>query len=223
MAQTKMGAAKTAAKYYNLSLEEYLSRLQTQKACKICKQWKDRSEFVKDKSSSDGLSKRCFGCGRVKIKKCTKGRITWMKGKKHNEETRKKMRQARKQYFCNHPGRIWTEEQKLKQSKTLKQVAKKGPESASWKGGITPENHKLRSLPEYEDWRKSVFERDKYTCQKCGDNKGGNLQAHHLEPFADCLDLRFTIDNGLTLCENCHRLVHYKPDSRKNKKLIKSV
>lgn len=74
----------------------------------------------------------------------------------------------------------------------------------SWKGGITPINAKLRRSNEYTKWRLSVFERDDYTCQECGDCTGGNLNAHHIKAFAYYPDLRFEISNGITLCETCH-------------------
>ena len=31
--------------------------------------------------------------------------------------------------------------------------------------------------------RKKAFERDNFTCQKCDDGNGGNLNAHHIKPF----------------------------------------
>jgi len=37
------------------------------------------------------------------------------------------------------------------------------------------------STTEYIDWRKSVFERDDYTCCECG-KQGGTLNAHHIKP-----------------------------------------
>lgn len=79
-----------------------------------------------------------------------------------------------------------------------------GEKSHLWKGGITPEYYKIKSSPEYKQWRKLVFERDNYTCQCCGDNKGHNLNAHHILNFIDHPDLRFNIDNGKTLCDKCH-------------------
>lgn len=73
-----------------------------------------------------------------------------------------------------------------------------------WKGGITSTNTKIRRSIEYKLWRTSVFERDGYTCIWCG-YKGKNLNADHIKPFAYYPELRFAIDNGRTLCKECHK------------------
>lgn len=62
----------------------------------------------------------------------------------------------------------------------------------------------------YGLWRKAVFERDNYTCQCCGDFKGGNLRAHHLDAYSWCKERRLDIENGITLCDTCHRKFHSK-------------
>jgi 5-methylcytosine-specific restriction endonuclease McrA len=84
-----------------------------------------------------------------------------------------------------------------------------------WKGGITPENIKIRMGIEFRLWRESVFARDNYTCQKCS-QKGGKLNPHHIFNFSTYLDLRFAIDNGITLCKECHREFHKKYGYRNN-------
>lgn len=87
----------------------------------------------------------------------------------------------------------------------------RGKKHWKWRGGITSENNKIRHSIEYRLWRISVFERDKYTCIWCGikgSQTGGYLQADHIKPFAYYPELRFAIDNGRTLCRDCHRKTH---------------
>lgn len=79
----------------------------------------------------------------------------------------------------------------------------------NWKGGVTSENRLIRNSSEYAEWRKSVFERDNYTCVNCGSN-GCVLNAHHIMRFSDFPELRFDTSNGLTLCRTCHIKEHSK-------------
>lgn len=85
--------------------------------------------------------------------------------------------------------------------------SKKGENHWNWKGGISNENHFIRNCTQYKDWRNEVFKRDKYTCRICG-RKGVKLNAHHIEKFSKNKEKRFDIDNGITLCENCHKELH---------------
>lgn len=57
-------------------------------------------------------------------------------------------------------------------------------------------------------WRKEVYKRDNFTCVKCEDSRGGNLNAHHKDGYAWCVERRYDITNGATLCETCHRNFH---------------
>ncbi len=79
-----------------------------------------------------------------------------------------------------------------------------GEKNPNWKGGITPKHEKIRKSPEYKEWRKEVFERDNYTCRNCG-KRGGDMQADHIKPFATHPHLRTELENGRTLCVDCHR------------------
>ena len=99
--------------------------------------------------------------------------------------------------------------------------ANKGEKSYLWKGGLTKKNKQIRCSLEYRLWRTAVFERDNYTCIWCGirgNQTGGYLEADHIKPFAYYPELRFAIDNGRTLCRECHK----KTDTYK-KKMKKDV
>ena len=120
-----------------------------------------------------------------------KGFIPWNKGKKHSEKSIEKMRKAQ----------------------TGKKV---GARHWNWKGGISPLNNKIRNSIEYKLWHKAVLKRDNYSCRFCG-KKGGRLQVDHIKPFAYFPELRFAIDNGRTLCENCHSTTDtYKSRAKNN-------
>lgn len=63
----------------------------------------------------------------------------------------------------------------------------------------------LRGSRKWRDWRKAIYERDKYTCVLCGDDKGGNLEADHIKPRYLFPELTFDVSNGRTLCKPCHK------------------
>lgn len=77
----------------------------------------------------------------------------------------------------------------------------------NWKGGITPKSKKERNSKEYKAWRAAVFKRDNYTCQICG-KRGVKLNAHHKKRWSEHPELRYSVENGMTLCERCHKDVH---------------
>jgi len=83
-----------------------------------------------------------------------------------------------------------------------------GCKNPNWKGGISSLNNKIRTSPEYKEWKQNIFERDNWTCQKCKNRSSKNnnliLHAHHIKPFALFPELRFDINNGITLCKECH-------------------
>jgi hypothetical protein len=78
-----------------------------------------------------------------------------------------------------------------------------GENNPHWKGGVTPEKELARSCWDYVQWRKNIFKRDNYTCQCCG-VPHKNIEAHHIKNFSEHIELRYNIDNGITLCDKCH-------------------
>ncbi len=85
-----------------------------------------------------------------------------------------------------------------------------GKNHHNWKGGITPENRRIRNSIEFRLWREAVFERDDYTCRICMKRGKGTLHAHHLLSFKNFPKFRLAINNGVTLCKKCHQKIHYE-------------
>lgn len=86
---------------------------------------------------------------------------------------------------------------------------RRGNNGSNWRGGITPENKRIRNGIEFRLWREAVFARDNWICQKYG-IKGGNLHPHYIQNFSQFPELRFAIDNGITLSEKAHQEFHRK-------------
>lgn len=156
----------------------------------------------------------------------TKGKIPWNKGMKMLDKYRAKLSNA---HFgkkrCPH-----TLETKTKIS--IAHIGKpklysRGENNCNWKGGITPINQIIRHSLEYKLWRKAVFERDNYICIWCGARSGNGkavvLHADHIKPFAYFPELRFAIDNGRTLCMECHKKTYTYGNHKFDYKNIENV
>ena len=176
---------------YIRTLEAIRANSEAKKGSKNPNFGKSLSKEQKIKISLAHKDKKLSIEHRKKISEITKGEGNPMFGKHHSKETRQKISKSHK-----------------------------GEKSYLWKGGITSELNTIRNGFEYMDWRNLVYLRDNYTCQKCGDSKGGNLEAHHIKSFAEYPKLRFDIENGITLCKNCHYGNGLHKEKNKRKILI---
>jgi hypothetical protein len=119
-----------------------------------------------------------------------KGHTRGMTGKKHSQETKNIM--------------------------SKKSIGRK---PSNKMGGETSLNKRIYYSSKYIQWRSNIFQRDKWTCQTCN-IKGVLLEAHHKKRYAlilkenkirsyedamNCKEL-WNIDNGVTLCKDCHNL-----------------
>jgi hypothetical protein len=84
----------------------------------------------------------------------------------------------------------------------------RGANHPNWNPELTQEDREnKRRIDGIDEWRLAVFHRDDFTCQKCK-CRGGKLHAHHIRNYANNKDLRVVVNNGATLCEDCHRGFH---------------
>ena len=148
-------------------------------------------------------------------------------GVKLSKEHRRKLSEARKGKPNSNKGKkgFWSHTKESRQKMSLvhrgkrnEMYGKRGDKNPNWRGGVRTINLLIRESLEYFIWRASVFERDGFTCQHCG-QKGGKLHADHINPFMiiitknninimeqalKCEEL-WDIDNGRTLCIDCHK------------------
>ena len=122
--------------------------------------------------------------------------LAWKKnkGKKHSADRIEK----------NRLGHLGIKKELSSDSLLKIKLRMSGEGNPNWRGGVTNSGKRLRSLREYRIWREAVFGRDDYTCVQCG-IKGGYLEADHIKQFALFPELRLDVNNGRTLCLECHK------------------
>ena len=124
-------------------------------------------------------------------------------GFRHTEKSKIKMSESNKGNKSHHWGKHRSEKVRRKMSKSHR-----GKKSYNWKGGQAI-NKVIRASLEYRLWREAVFKRDNWTCKWCRvRSRAGKiviLNADHIKQFAYFPKLRFAIDNGRTLCIDCHK------------------
>jgi hypothetical protein len=139
-----------------------------------------------------------------------KGGIGYWENKKRSKMDKQKIQKGRKGKGMGNKNALsnipWNKGLNKNNDERIKRVVenKKGNKSNLWKGGLTEKNKLFRMSADYKIWRNAIFQRDDYTCQVCL-KRGGELIVHHILPFSKFPELRVAINNGITLCHNCHK------------------
>jgi len=137
-----------------------------------------------------------------------RGKTPWNKGEKTPAAIRKKLSTARMGKDPWNKGKrgeyTFSEEIRKRVSASMQGISLE-----QWSGFKTKKVLRLRASGEYKRWRKAIFERDDYTCQIC-EARGGRgikviLNADHIKPLSKYIELCFDLNNGRTLCVDCHR------------------
>ena len=119
----------------------------------------------------------------------------FQKGHINSKEVREKMSKS-------HKGKVgyWKGKKRSAELKEKMRLANLREKSHFWKGGKSFEKYTV-------DWnetlKRSIRERDRYTCQLCGGY--GNLVHHKDENKKNC-----NPSNLITLCIHCHIWLHNK-------------
>jgi 5-methylcytosine-specific restriction endonuclease McrA len=129
-------------------------------------------------------------------------------GYKHKESSKRKTSMSHKIWCATHPDEVAARGEKTRGDKHYK-----------WNGGSTRLNKSVRTMTEHRRWMDGVKERDKQ-CTICGSTN--KLESHHIVELAVMIaenkiknrdDARncpalWDLNNGKTLCEDCHYKVH---------------
>ncbi|GAH13905.1 unnamed protein product, partial [marine sediment metagenome] len=161
---------------------------------------------------------------KKKIGQASRGRVPWNKGIPCKKETKEKLKivQKGKHYSPNtqfkkghkpwHANKSMPDYYKKSLSNAKLQKPTRywlGKQRLDMRKSINKRNlrHVEMGRLEYVNWRRLVFQRDNFTCIVC-EKVGGRLNAHHLKSWKNYPKLRYKINNGITLCKECHLKVH---------------
>lgn len=133
------------------------------------------------------------------------GKVHPCYGRHHSEETKYKMRLKKL-------GIVRSQESRKKQSYVMREGFRTGKYKINALKGENSPRYIDGRRSKYNEWRKSIFERDNYTCQECGiRSQHGQrifLNAHHINLQSKFPEMRLDLNNGITLCYSCHKNVH---------------
>lgn len=91
----------------------------------------------------------------------------------------------------------------------VKKNKKRGKEHYCWAGGITGRIDKIRKSEKYLEWKRAIYKRDGHKCSYCG-RKDMVIHAHHIVPIYEDESKIFDVNNGITLCRECHEKTYGK-------------
>lgn len=134
----------------------------------------------------------------------------YAKGMKHTDEWKRK---ARERMIGNTNGFTKGTESPRKGKKSKKPAWNKGKKLPQMAGENHPNWIKDRTKikrqdrkdnPRYKSWRMEVWKRDKFSCRLKNKDCYGRIEAHHILPWRKYPELRYEINNGITVCRYHH-------------------
>lgn len=118
-------------------------------------------------------------------------------GYKHTQKTIEKIRQGNLGNISYIKGKTYAE--------VGRKVKTKGENHYRWISDRTQIKHQEdRNNPEYKQWRMKVWLRDNWKCKIANQDCGGRIEVHHILGFTAYPELRYEINNGITLCHAHH-------------------
>jgi hypothetical protein len=83
-----------------------------------------------------------------------------------------------------------------------------GDDAFDTKYSLIPRQYVSERDYRHAEWSLDVRRRDGFMCQKCGKGHAYTIHAHHIEAYNTAIDLRYDVNNGISLCRECHADFH---------------
>lgn len=156
-----------------------------------------------------------------------KKKIATSNSKPHSEDRKKNISKSKK-------GKTIISDQHREKIRLKFIGLRVGENHPMWKGGISNLRNRLYQSAQYKNWRNLVYLRDNFTCQLCY-SQSNRLNCHHIVTFKEIVDnynlilyddflkceILWNINNGITLCKNCHNSI--KSKEKENEKKFKDI
>lgn len=151
------------------------------------------------------------------------------KGFKHSKETIEKMRNwvrsdsmraklSKGKLGDKNPAKRMDVRQKISKALTGRKLSeetkekmrgRKGTQCYNWiadrsKLAKLSNGNEYRNSPAYKEWSRGVRNRDGWKCKISNDDCCGRLEAHHILGYSEHPELRYSLNNGITLCHAHH-------------------
>lgn len=182
------------------------------------------------KHSEDAKKRISDSCKKNGVGRWNKG-TSYNKGRPVSPDTRKKISDSlkgRKMPYVSEANskRVYSDSTKLLRSLVMKKNWSNPKFRERLISSVTGENNprwvfdrtayqekcRIRGTLEWKNWRETIFKRDNYTCQDCG-QIGGCLEPHHIIPIRVDQSKLFDLRNGITLCRTCHKKTMFKEEN----------
>jgi hypothetical protein len=124
------------------------------------------------------------------------GRVPPMSGKRHSEKAKQKMVEACKLRISR-----MSEEERKKRYGVWKNIF--GEKHPQWKKNKKIKDKRDDNHPAYKAWVREIKRRD-VICKLKDDSCSGNREVHHIKSWSNYPELRYDINNGITLCHAHH-------------------
>ncbi len=147
--------------------------------CRKCMDWK---KIIENRKNFKGLISTCIECG-----------------KKTSRHSTKKCRS------CSMKGKIPKNLSLINANK----IGKDNPMFGKKPWNYLEDRNLVKKFnrqigPIYNEWRMAVWTRDNFRCKICNRDCKGRIEAHHILPWKDYPELRYDVNNGITLCHFHH-------------------